>query len=30
MIIIAMGDLYADVPLYVRPTTEAGLKRVQR
>ncbi len=28
MIIIAMGSNYADVPIYVRPTTEAGLKRV--
>jgi predicted GNAT family N-acyltransferase len=28
MIIIAMGPNYADVPIYVRPTTEAGLKRV--
>ncbi|HEY1708345.1 MAG TPA: GNAT family N-acetyltransferase [Rhizomicrobium sp.] len=30
MIFIALGPNYEDVPLYVRPTTEAGLKRVQR
>ncbi len=27
MIILAMGPRYADVPLYVRPTTAAGLKK---
>ncbi len=30
MIIIELGPFYSDIPLYVRPTTDAGLKRVRK